>query len=39
VQSDWRKQLAQYTLISLVGLALNDLIVLSLEHILGSMLG
>ena len=39
VQSDWQKQLAQYTLISLVGLALNDLIVLSLEHILGSMLG
>jgi len=39
VQSDWRKQLAQYTLISLFGLALNDLIVLSLEHILGSMLG
>jgi len=38
VQSDWRKQLVQYTLISLVGLALNDLIVLSLEHILGSML-
>jgi len=39
VQSDWRKQLVQYTLISLVGLALNDLIVLSFEHILGSMLG
>ena len=39
VQSDWRKQLAQYTLISLVGLALNDLIVLSLENILGLMLG
>jgi len=39
VQSDWRKQLAQYTLISLVGLALNDLIVLSLENVLGSMFG
>jgi len=39
VRSDWRKQLAQYTLISLVGLALNDLIVLLLEHILGLMLG
>jgi putative flippase GtrA len=38
VQSDWRKQLVQYTLISLVGLALNDLIVLSLEHVLGLML-
>ena len=38
VRSDWRKQLAQYTLISLFGLALNDLIVLSFEHILGSML-
>jgi len=39
VRSDWRKQLAQYTLISLFGLALNDLIVLSLENVLGSMLG
>ena len=37
VQSDWRKQLMQYALISLVGLALNDLIVLSLETVLGSM--
>ena len=38
VQSDWRKQLAQYTLISLIGLVLNDLIVLSLEDVLGSLL-
>lgn len=38
-QTNWHKQLAQYTLISLVGLALNDLIVLSLEHVLGTLLG
>lgn len=31
VKPDWRKQLAQFTLVSLVGLALNNLIVLSLE--------
>ena len=39
IQSDWCKQLLQYTLISLVGLALNDLIVLSLENVFGSLLG
>ena len=33
VKSDWRRQLAQFTLVSLVGLALNNLIVLSLEGI------
>jgi len=36
---DWRKQLAQFTLISLVGLGLNNLIVLSLEGTLGNFLG
>ncbi|MBK6647372.1 MAG: GtrA family protein [Anaerolineales bacterium] len=36
---DWRRQLAQFTLVSLVGLALNNLIVLSLEGLFGAMLG
>jgi putative flippase GtrA len=39
VNTDWRKQLAQFTLVSLVGLALNNLIVLSLEDIFGNILG
>ena len=39
VKTDWRKQLAQFTLVSLVGLALNNLIVLSLEGVLGNLLG
>jgi putative flippase GtrA len=39
VKADWRRQLAQFTLVSLVGLALNNLIVLSLEGIFGAMLG
>jgi putative flippase GtrA len=39
VQSDWKKQLAQFTVVSLIGLALNNLIVLSLEGVLGTMLG
>ena len=39
VNADWRKQLAQFTLVSLVGLALNNLIVLSLEDIFGIILG
>jgi len=38
LQADWRRQLMQYTPVSLVGLALNDFIVLSLENILGMML-
>jgi len=38
-QTDWRKQFAQFTLISLFGLVVNNLIVLSLEDILGNMLG
>ena len=39
VNADWRKQLAQFTLVSLMGLALNNLIVLSLEDIFGIILG
>ena len=39
LHTDWRKQLAQFTAISLIGLALNNLIVLSLEGIFGTMLG
>lgn len=38
-QANWQKQLAQYALVSLVGLALNDLLVLSLETVLGTWLG
>jgi putative flippase GtrA len=36
---DWHRQLAQFTMVSLIGLALNNLIVLSLESLLGDMLG
>lgn len=36
---DWRKQLLQFTTVSLFGLLLNNVIVLSLEGILGNMLG
>lgn len=39
VKADWRKQLAQFTLVSLAGLALNNLIVLSLEGMFGTWLG
>ncbi|MCA1900070.1 MAG: GtrA family protein [Chloroflexi bacterium] len=38
-QTDWRRQFAQFTLVSLVGLALNNLIVLSLENALGVLSG
>ena len=38
MQSDWRKQLAQFTVVSLIGLALNNIILLSLEEVLGSLL-
>ena len=38
-QSDWYKQFAQFTLVSLFGLALNNIIVLSLESVLGNILG
>ncbi|MEN9562159.1 MAG: hypothetical protein RIR73_403, partial [Chloroflexota bacterium] len=38
VNADWRKQLAQFTLVSLVGLALNNMIVLSLEGLFSNWL-
>jgi putative flippase GtrA len=38
LRSDWHTQFAQYALVSLVGLALNDLIVVLLEDILGAIL-
>jgi putative flippase GtrA len=38
-QSNWKKQLAQFTVVSLVGLALNNIILLSLEGFLGNILG
>jgi putative flippase GtrA len=37
--TDWRRQLAGFTAVSLVGLALNSVIVLSLESVLGAMFG
>ncbi len=37
--TDWHKQLLQFTVVSLVGLAFNNIIVLSLEGLLGVMLG
>lgn len=39
VKADWRRQLAKFTLVSLVGLVLNNLIVLSLENVFGNLLG
>ncbi len=39
IPTDWRKQFAQFTLISLFGLALNNIILLSLEGVLGNILG
>ena len=38
IKADWRKQLVQFTLVSLVGLVLNNMIVLSLESMLGTLL-
>lgn len=37
--TDWRKQLAQFMLVSLVGLTLNNALVLALEKPLGTLLG
>ena len=37
-QADWRRQLVQFILVSLVGLALNNSIVLALEAPLGTLL-
>ncbi len=39
LQSNWRKQFAQFILVSLFGLALSNTIVLSLEGGLGNILG
>lgn len=39
LRADWRRQLAQYALVSLIGLALNNLIVISLEDLFGILLG
>ena len=36
--SDWRRQLGQFLLVSLVGLSLNNVIVLALEAPLGQFL-
>jgi putative flippase GtrA len=38
-QADWQRQLAQFLLVSLVGLTLNNAIVLLLEALLGGLLG
>jgi len=38
-QASWRRQLAQFILVSLVGLALNNAILLVLETPLGALLG
>ncbi len=38
MQTDWRKQLAQFVMVSLVGLTLNNLIVLSLEGMFENIL-
>lgn len=39
VKTNWRRQLAQFTVVSLVGLMLNNLIVLSLEGLFSTLLG
>lgn len=39
IQSNWQRQLIQYALVSLIGLTLNDLIVVSLENTMGAWLG
>lgn len=39
IQSNWRRQLAQYAIVSLIGLTLNDFIVVSLETTMGAWLG
>jgi putative flippase GtrA len=39
VQLDWRAQLAKFAAVSLIGLALSNVILLSLESPLGTMLG
>ncbi len=39
VQTDWHKQFAQFAVVSFVGLTLNNLILLSLEGMFGTILG
>ncbi len=39
LQVDWRRQLMRFTMVSLIGLVLNNLIVLSLEGAFSSMFG
>ena len=39
VNASWKKQLTQFTLVSLVGLAVNNIIVLSMENIFGALIG
>jgi len=39
IHANWRTQLAQFTAVSLVGLALNNMILVSLETTLGSAIG
>jgi putative flippase GtrA len=39
LEVDWKKQLMQFTMVSLVGLAMNNLIVLSCEGVFNSLLG
>jgi len=39
IQANWWRQLVQYAAVSLIGLALNDLLVVSLEDMLGVWLG
>lgn len=38
IQPDWRKQLIKFATISLIGLVLNNLILLSLEGFLGNLI-
>lgn len=38
-QADWRKQLAQFLLVSLIGLVLNNVLILVLEDPLGTLIG
>lgn len=39
IHSNWKKQLTQYAVVSLIGLTLNDFIVISLETAMGAWLG
>lgn len=39
IKVDWRRQFAQFALVSLAGLALNNLIVLMLEGVFNTLLG